>query len=370
MYEPKDIFVTRPSLPPLDDFMPMLKEIWESKMLTNAGPFHRRFTQALCDYLGVNHISLVANATLGLMLSVRSLELQGEVITTPFSFVATAHALLWGGVTPVFVDIDPQTLNIDVSLIERAITPRTTAIMGVHCYGRPCEMDAINSIANRHGLRVIYDAAHAFGVRQEGKSVLLGGDLSVLSFHATKVFNTFEGGAIVSQNAESKIRLDRLIDFGIEDEVTVGSIGLNAKMSEFNAALGLLQLQHVGNYILKRKTVDSRYRDALANVKGIHLIHPDGKQPDNYYAFPILVGTEYHLSRDDLYSKLRKAGIFARKYFFPVLSDFPMYRSLPSAQSKDLPVAHSVAARVLCLPMHPDLNAEDQDRILAVILNR
>jgi len=349
--------------------MPMLAEIWESRILTNGGPFHHRFTEALCRYLGVEHITLVANATLGLMLSVRSLELQGEVITTPFSFVATGHSLLWGGVTPVFVDIDPVSLNIDASLIERAITPQTSAIMGVHCYGRPCEVDTINSIAQKHGLKVIYDAAHTFGVRHGQESLLSQGDLSVISFHATKVFNTFEGGAIVSRSAESKLRLDRLINYGIEDELTVGSLGFNAKMSEFNAALGLLQLQHVDSYISKRQQVDLRYREALADTPGIDFVHPNGKQPENYYAFPILVGPEYSLGRDGLYDKLRKAGIFSRKYFFPVLSDFPMYQSLPSANPKLLPVAHSVASRVLCLPMHPDLSAEDQDRIISVIRN-
>ena len=347
----------------------MMEEIWGSRILTNGGPFHHRFKEAICHYLGVEHITLVANATLGLMLSVRSLELQGEVITTPFSFVATGHSLLWGGVTPVFVDIDPHSLNIDVSLIERAITPRTTAIMGVHCYGRPCDVSTIDSIAQRHGLKVIYDAAHTFGVRHGGESLLLQGDLSVISFHATKVFNTFEGGAIVSRNAASKLRLDRLINYGIEDEVTVGSLGFNAKMSEFNAALGLLQLRHVETYVHKRQAVDLRYRKALVNVSGIDLVHPAGTQPENYYAFPILVGHPYGLDRDGLYDKLRKAGIFSRKYFFPVLSDFPMYQNLPSADPKLLPVAHNIASRVLCLPMYPDLSEEDQDRIISVILN-
>lgn len=361
------VFVARPALPPLEAFIPLLEEIWSSRALTNAGPFHRRFTDALCAHLGVEHVSLVANATLGLMLSARHLGLSGEVITTPFSFVATAHSLLWAGATPVFVDVDAHTLNIDPAQIERAITPRTTAIMGVHCYGRPCDVDAIEAIAHRHGLKVIYDAAHAFGVKHAGESLLLRGDLSVVSFHATKVFNTFEGGAIVCRDAQSKRQIDHMINCGIADEVTVESMGLNAKMSEFNAALGLLQLQYVDSYIEKRRVVDARYRELLSGVTGIECVHAPGTEPENYYAFPILVGPDYGLGRDALCDKLSAEGIFARRYFFPLLPDLPLYRDLPSSRSHLFPVARDAASRVLCLPMYPDLHAEDQKRIAAVI---
>lgn len=345
----------------------MLEQIWANRMLTNGGPFHQRFTETLSRYLGVEHVSLVANATLGLMLVAGLLEPGCEVITTPFSFVATGHALLWARVTPVFVDIDPRTLNIDPNLIERAITPRTKAILGVHCYGQPCDVEAIEAIGRRHGLQVIYDAAHAFAIRKDGASILMHGDASVLSFHATKVFNTFEGGAIISRDAATKEKLDKLINYGIEDEVTINMTGFNAKMSEFNAALGLLQLQYVQGYIEQRRVVDQRYREMLADLDGIRYVHSDGTQPENYYCFPILVGENFRMTRDELFQRLRDAGIFAKRYFYPILPEFPMYRDLPSAGADKLPVATEIASRVLCLPIYPDLSQEEQARIAAVI---
>jgi dTDP-4-amino-4,6-dideoxygalactose transaminase len=356
----KSLFVTRPALPPLEEFLPMIEDIWASRVLTNSGPYHQR-------YLGVEHVSLVANATLGLMLAIRQLNLVGEVITSPFSFIATGSALLWGGLTPVFVDIHKDTLNIDPEQIECAITPRTTAIMGVHCYGRPCDVGAIEAIAKRHDLRVIYDAAHAFGIRHEGKSVLRYGDLSVLSFHATKVFNTFEGGAIISRTAEEKLQIDRLINYGIADELTVESVGFNAKMSEFTAALGLLQLKHIDSYINDRKRVDCRYRKLLRSIPGLEFALLDGAQPENFYSFPVLIGKEYPHSRDELYWKLRASNIFARRYFFPLLSDLPIYEKFSQERMSNLIVAQSVASRILCLPMYPDLSSKEQHRIAAIM---
>jgi len=364
----KPLYVTRPTLPPFEEMVPLLKEVWESRTLTNGGPFHQRFEVELARYLGVPYVTLVTNATIGLMVALRELQICGEVITTPFSFVATGHSVLWHGATPVFADIDPVTLNLDPNAIERLITPKTSAILAVHCYGRPCDVEAIEAIARKHNLKVLYDAAHAFGVKHKGRSVLTYGDLSVLSFHATKVFNTFEGGAIVAPDLETKQSLDRLCNYGIVDEVTVEDTGLNAKMSEFNAALGLLQLRHVDAAIHKRRAIDTRYRELLAGIRGIRcaIEHVDPAS-HNYYSFPILVGAEYALSRDALYTRLREHGIHARRYFYPLISSMPMYRGLPSAAISALPVAHAVASEVLCLPMFPDLLPEEQESIAAVI---
>jgi len=347
--------------------MPMIEKIWASRILTNSGPYHAEFINGLKSYLGIEHISLVTNATVGLMLSVRQLGLTGEVITTPFSFVATGHALLWGGVRPVFVDINPKTLNIDASKIEAAITPRTTGIMAVHCYGRTCDVEAIEDIASRHKLRVIYDAAHAFGVQHKGQSVLKYGNLSVLSFHATKVFNTLEGGAIICPDKETKEQIDRLVNYGIVDEQTIETIGFNAKMSELTAALGIVQLRHIDNYIEQRRLVDARYRELLANATGIRFVHPSGMAPSNYYSFPILVGPEHGRTRDQLYQALRDNDIYARRYFFPLISDLPMYKRLPTEPVRELQHATEVADRILCLPMYADLSAAEQERIAAVI---
>lgn len=364
----KPIYVTQPHLPPLDEFIPYLEKIWENRILSNGGPFHQQLEKALCVYLGVEHIALFTNGTIALVTALQALRVTGDVITTPYSFVATSHSLLWNGIKPVFVDIDQKTLNLDPTEIEAAITPQTTAIMPVHCYGHPCDVEAIQKIADNYNLKVIYDAAHAFGVRDGGGSVLRHGDLSVLSFHATKVFNTFEGGAIVCPDAKTKVRIDRLKNFGFVDEVTVVAPGINGKMSEFNAALGMLQLKSIGQILTRRKEIDVAYREMLKGVKGIRCLDDAGEKVANYSYFPILVEADYPISRDDLYQKLKDHGIHARRYFYPLISDFPMYRGLHSAQRDNLPVASEVAQRVMCLPIYPALNPEDQRRIIDVIL--
>jgi dTDP-4-amino-4,6-dideoxygalactose transaminase/predicted O-linked N-acetylglucosamine transferase (SPINDLY family) len=361
------IYVTQPLLPPLHDFIPYLEQIWANKILTNGGQFHQQLEQALCAYLGVEHISLFTNGTIALMTALQALGIKGEVITTPYSFVATAHSLLWNGIKPVFVDIDPLSFNLDPEKIEAAITPATTAIMPVHCYGHPCDVERIQEIANRHGLKVIYDAAHAFGVRLNGSSVLNRGELSVLSFHATKVFNTFEGGAIICPDAATKRHIDNLKNFGIQDEVTVVAPGINGKMSEFNAAFGLLQLKGIDAALQKRRHVDLRYRAGLAGVAGIEAIAGVKNEFANHAYFPILVQPDYPLSRDGLYQKLRDAGIYARRYFFPLISEFPMYRDMASAASANLPVATRAAQGVICLPIYPDLEPAQTDRIVDLI---
>lgn len=361
------IYVAQPSLAPLEEFIPYLQEIWDRKLLTNGGPFHQQLEQALCNYLGVKHLALFTNGTIALVTALQALRISGEVITTPYSFVATAHSLLWNGIKPVFVDVDPNTLNLDPAKIEAAITPSTTAIMPVHVYGHPCDVDAIEAIAARHKLKVIYDAAHAFGVQCHCGSVLNHGDLSVLSFHATKVFNTFEGGAIVCPDAETKRHIDQLKNFGFVDEVTVVAAGINGKMSEVNAAFGLLQLKHVDAALAARKTVEETYRRELAGVKGIHCLATAGEAVANHAYFPVLVQPEYKLSRDALYERLKENGIFGRRYFYPLITDFPMYRDLPSAQRSNLPVAARAADRVLCLPIYPALLASEQSRIIEVI---
>ena len=365
---PPPIYVTQPDLPPLDEFMPYLQQIWDSKVLTNGGPFHQQLEAALAEYLGVKHISLFTNATIALVTALQSLRISGEVITTPYSFVATAHSLLWNGIKPVFVDIDPDTLNLDPSKIEAAITPQTTAIMPLHCYGRPCDVNAIQSLADNYNLKVIYDAAHAFGVRQQGQSILQHGDLSVLSFHATKVFNTFEGGAIISPDARTKQHIDHLKNFGFVNETTVVATGINGKMSEFNAALGLLQLKHVDKAIARRQAIDAHYRDLLANVPGIRLLAPVKDTESNQSYFPILVEPNYPLSRDALYYQMKEAGIHGRRYFYPLISDFPMYRGLPTAHAAHLPVANATASKVICLPIYPALSDDDVQRVAAMII--
>lgn len=367
----KNIYVTQPYLPPLDQFTPYLQEIWESKILTNCGPFHQKLEHALCEYLGVSHLALVTNGTIGLVTALQALRITGEVITTPYSFVATAHSLLWNGITPVFVDVEPETLNIDPAKIEAAITPLTTAILAVHCYGHPCDVKAIQSIANRYSLRVIYDAAHAFGVSNAEGSVLRYGDLSVLSFHATKVFNTFEGGAIICPDAKTKTHIDHLKNFGFTDEVTVVAPGINGKMSEINAAFGLLQLKHIDAVLTRRAEIDRIYREQFAGVPGLHCLAPAGETPESYNAnysyFPVIIGDEYGMSRDALYQKLKEKNVFSRRYFYPLISDFAMYRSLLSAQRTNLPVAASASDRVLCLPIYPALDSSDQQRVIDLI---
>lgn len=364
----KTIYVAQPSLPPLDEFIPYLQGIWENKTLTNGGPFHQKLEAALCQYLGVDHLSLFTNGTIALVTALQALQIQGEVITTPYSFVATAHSLLWNGIKPVFVDIDPESLNLDPRKIEASITPETTAIMPVHVYGRPCDVRAIQQIADRHGLKVIYDAAHAFGVKQDGESILRAGDLSVLSFHATKVFNTFEGGAIVCPDAATKLHVDQLKNFGFVDEVTVVAPGINGKMSEVNSAFGLLQLKHVDRALDRRHAVAQAYREALNAVDGIRILAPAEHVSANNAYFPILVGPDYPLSRDALYQKLKEHGVHARRYFYPLISSFPMYRDMPSSQPGHLPVATRVANEVICLPIYPALENSDLHRIIDLVL--
>lgn len=363
------IYVTQPTLPELADFIPYLEQIWDNKILTNSGPFHKQLEQELCDYLGVKHISLFTNGTLALVVALQALRITGEVITTPYSFVATSHSLLWNDIKPVFVDIDKDTLNLDPDKIEAAITPKCTAIMPVHCYGHPCAVEQIQKIADNYNLKVIYDAAHAFGVQHKNASILNHGDLSVLSFHATKVFNTFEGGAIVCPDAKTKQRIDHLKNFGFVDEVTVVAPGINGKMSEINAAFGLLQLKGIAAALQKRKTIDSYYRHALANVKGIRCLANSGETLENYAYFPILIQSEYPLSRDQLFEKLRDNNIYARRYFYPLISDFPMYRGLPSAAQSNLPVASKAASEVICLPIYPDLTPEQIDSVIKIIVD-
>lgn len=363
----KPIYVTEPYLPPLEEFIPYLEQIWESKRLTNNGPFHKQLEDALCEYLGVEHLALFANGTIALVTALQTLRISGEVITTPYSFVATAHSLVWNNIKPVFVDIDPQTCNLDPDKIEAAITPQTTAILPVHCYGNPCAVERIQQIADTYGLKVIYDAAHAFGVRYKGESLLRHGDLSVLSFHATKVFNTFEGGAIVCPDAKTKQRVDYLKNFGFADEVTVTATGINGKMNEFQAALGLLQLKHVDKAIERRKEIDRRYRDTLADVSGIACMAEPGGTNMNYSYFPVLVEDDYPLSRDELYSMLRQHGIYARRYFYPLISNMPMYRGLSSSNPDGLTSATKIADRILCLPIYPDLAESDQMAISKLI---
>jgi dTDP-4-amino-4,6-dideoxygalactose transaminase len=363
----KPIFVTQPSLPPLEEFVSYLEKIWDNKILTNGGPYHQQLELALCEHLGVKHLSLFSNGTLALVTALQALRITGEVITTPYSFVATAHSLLWNGIKPVFVDVNPYTLNLDPSKVEVAITPHTTAIMPVHCYGHPCDVDAIQKIADNYNLRVIYDAAHAFGVQDTGGSILRHGDLSVLSFHATKVFNTFEGGAIICPDEKTKRRIDHLKNFGFVDETTVIAPGINGKMSEINAAFGMLQLRHLDEAISRRKAIDVHYREALANVPGIHCLNDSGEVVPNYSYFPVLVGPEFRMSRDELYQLLKDNGIFSRRYFYPLISEFPMYRGMPSAHRENVPAATQAAQQVLCLPIYPALSEADQARVIDVI---
>ena len=363
----KSIYVTEPSMPPLEDFIPYLQKIWESKILTNGGPFHQQLEAALCRYLGVSHISLFANATIALVTALQTLRITGEVITTPYSFVATAHSLLWNGIKPVFVDISPDTLNIDPERIESAITPQTTAILPVHCYGHPCDVVSIQKIADIYNLKVIYDAAHAFGVHTELGNILNHGDLSVLSFHATKVFNTFEGGAIICQDAKIKQRIDNLKNFGIVSQVQVVAPGINGKMSEINAAFGMLQLNGIDSALSRRRMLDAAYREELDGVTGIRCLKDSGETVANYSYFPILVGPEYPLKRDELFDKFTENGIHTRRYFYPLITEFPMYRSLASAAHSNLPVAIKAANEVLCLPIYPDLPLDTLKTIVGII---
>jgi dTDP-4-amino-4,6-dideoxygalactose transaminase len=363
------ITVTCPLLPDLHEFETRLRTIWNSKWITNNGSFHRELEEALCSYLKVPYISLFTNGTLPLLTALQALRITGEVITTPYSFVATTHSIWWNGCTPVFVDIDPATGNLDPEKIESAITPRTTAIMPVHVYGRPCDTKAIKEIADKYGLRVIYDAAHAFGVEVDGESILKAGDLSTLSFHATKVFNTIEGGALVMRDAEMKKRIDYLKNFGFADEVTVVGPGINSKMDEVRAAYGLLNLKQVDAAIATRKKVAETYREALKDIDGITFFPDIPGVRHNYSYFPIFVDEkQYGMSRDELFFKMKEQGVLGRRYFYPLISSFSTYRNLPSASPANLPVANKMADSVICLPMHHQLSDENIQRVLDIII--
>lgn len=366
----KTIPVTQPFLPPLEEFNEYLKDIWDRKWLTNNGHYHKELEQALCDYLDVKYISLFSNGTLALITALQALHIRGEVITTPYSFVATTHALWWNNIKPVFVDIEPDFLNIDPAKIESAITAETTAILPVHVYGNPCNIHAIQKIADTHGLKVIYDAAHAFGTKIGNDSILNVGDLSILSFHATKVFTTIEGGAIVCHDAKMKDRIDKLKNFGFAGETTVVAPGINAKMNEVQAAFGLLQLKYIDGAISRRKQINDAYRAGLVNVKGVSFLKECEGVTTPYSYFPIFIDTaEYGSSRDDVYNTLKENGILTRRYFYPLISEFPTYNGLRSATRTNLPVAFDAAERVLCLPVYPDLALPDVERICDFIRN-
>ena len=367
----KDIItVTSPLLPNLDEFTDSLKEIWESKWITNNGQFHQKLEAALAEYLKVPYVSLFTNGTLPLLTALQALRITGEVITTPYSFVATTHALWWNGIKPVFVDIDPSTGNIDPQKIEAAITPRTTAILPVHVYGKPCDTEAVQAIADKYGLKVIYDAAHAFGVEVNGESLLNAGDMSTLSFHATKVFNTIEGGAMVMHDEKTKQRIDYLKNFGFANEIEVVGPGINSKMDEIRSAYGLLNLKQVDAAIAARQKVAVAYREALRNVDGISFWDDMPGVRHNYSYFPIFVDAEkYGMTRDELYMKMKDQGVWGRRYFYPLISEFSTYRGLESSRPENLPNAHMMADTVICLPMHHALNEEDVERIVDCIKN-
>lgn len=360
----KAIYVTQPVLPELKEFIPYLEQIWENKILTNGGPLHQQLEQELCDYLGVDYISLFNNGTIALITALQALNLEeGEVITTPYTFVATAHSIVWNKLTPIFVDVDQLTSNLDTQQVEDAITEKTVAILPVHCYGIPCDVDGLQALATKHKLKLVYDAAHAFGVEYNGQSLLNYGDLSTISFHATKVFNTFEGGAIVCHSLEMKQRIDQLKNFGIADEMTVNDISLNGKLSEIHAALGLLQLKTINQTLQNREKVDDYYRELLANIDGIRCIDRQKVEKDNYAYFPIVISKPYPLNRDKLFEKLKQNDIFARKYFYPLMTELSVYKNNKS----DTPNAKLLSEQVLCLPMYPTLTVDDIQKVVQII---
>ena len=367
--EEKLITVTSPLMPSLEDLNVYLKDIWQRKWVTNNGHFHKELEKALCEYLGVPFISLFTNGTLPLITALQALRVTGEVITTPFSFVATTHSLWWNGIKPVFVDIDPETCNLDPDKIEAAITPHTTAIMPVHVYGRPCDTERIQAVADKYGLKVIYDAAHAFGVKVNGESVLNAGDMSTLSFHATKVYSTIEGGALVMKDEQTKRRIDYLKNFGFAGETTVVAPGINSKMDEVRAAYGLLNLKQVDRAIAGRQHVAEMYRSALRGVPGIRIMEDVPGVRHNYAYFPVFVDAEqYGMSRDELYFKMKEHNVLGRRYFYPLISTFSTYRGLESARPDNLPVATRIAEQVICLPMYYGLTDEDVERIINLIV--
>jgi dTDP-4-amino-4,6-dideoxygalactose transaminase len=362
------IYVTQPALPPLDEFVEYLRQIWDNKILTNNGAFHKQLEKELAEYLGVKYISLFSNGTLALMIALQTLRITGEVITTPFSFVATTHSLWWNNIKPVFADIESDYFNLDPEKVEAAITPQTTAIMPVHVYGNPCKLERFQQIADTYGLKLIYDAAHAFSVKVKGESILNFGDLSVLSFHATKVFNTIEGGAIICHDEKTKHRIDFLKNFGFADETTVIAPGINAKMNEVQAAYGILQLKYIDENIAKRKAIAEAYRIQLADVPGIRFLKDMEEVNHAYSYFSILVDASiYGKTRDELYDELKQHNIFGRRYFYPLISQFPTYRGLPSAKPSNLPVAEKVAEQVICLPIYPDLAINAVVKICKII---
>ena len=370
MMEKKVITVTSPLLPSLEDLMPYLQDIWERKWLTNNGHYHQELEKALCEYLKVPYISLFTNGTLPLMCALQALRITGEVITTPYSFVATTHSLWWNGIKPVFVDIDPETCNMDPDKIEAAITPKTTAIMPVHVYGKPCDVDRIQEIADKYGLKIIYDAAHAFGVEVNGKSILNAGDMSTLSFHATKVYNTVEGGALICHDEQTKKRIDYLKNFGFAGETTVIAPGINGKMDEVRSAIGLLNLKQVNAAIEARHQVANRYREALRGVKGIRVMEDMPGVRHNYSYFPMFIDAEeYGMTRDELYFKMKENNVLGRRYFYPLISEFSTYRGLESARPENLPVAKRIAESVICLPMYYGLTEEDVNRVIEQIVS-
>jgi dTDP-4-amino-4,6-dideoxygalactose transaminase len=367
MNKEKPIFVTQPALPPLDEFIPYLKKIWDNKILTNNGPLHKEFEKKVCQYLKTDYISLFCNGTIALITAIQALNLSGEVITTPFSFVATTHSLWWNNIKPVFVDIEPDFFNIDADKIEAAITPKTTGILPVHVYGNPCDVVKIDKIAKKYNLKVLYDTAHTFGNKINNKSILDYGDLSILSFHTTKVYNTFEGGAIVSHTEEMKDRIDKLKNFGFAGETSVIMPGINGKMNEFQAAMGLLQLKYIDKYIKKRKMIVQRYKEVLKNINGITIIAEPKDSELSYTYFPVLIDKEkYGISRDDLYNKYKKHNINTRRYFYPLISHFEPYNKLKSAKKENLPVAEKTASEIICLPLYPDLSEADIEKIITI----
>jgi len=364
------ITVTSPLLPNLDEFNEMLKDIWSRKWLTNNGHYHQELEKALAEYLKVPYVALFTNGTLPLLCALQALRITGEVITTPYSFVATTHSLWWNNIKPVFVDIDPETCNIDPDKIEAAITPQTTAIMPVHVYGKPCDVERIQAIADKYGLKVIYDAAHAFGVEVCGKSILEAGDMSTLSFHATKVYNTIEGGALICQDEKTKQRIDYLKNFGFADEITVIGPGINGKMDEIRSAYGLLNLKQVDNAIAARQQVAKTYREALRNVEGISFMDDIPGVRHNYSYFPIFIDKEkYGMTRDELYFKMKEQGIWGRRYFYPLISEFSTYRGLESSRPEKLPNAHKMADTVICLPMHHILTKCEMSKVIESIID-
>lgn len=363
----KLITVTSPLLPDLQEFIPLLEDIWERKWLTNKGFYHKKLEAAMAEYLGVPYVSLFTNGTLPLITALQALGLNaGEVITTPYSFVATTHALWWNGLTPVFADVDPVTGNLDPAKVEEAVTERTVAIMPVHVYGTPCDTAALQAIADRHGLKIIYDAAHAFGVRVNGESILQAGDMSTLSFHATKVYNTVEGGALVCHSAEMKKKIDQLKNFGFTGEIEVVAQGINSKMDEIRSAYGLLNLQRVDAAIAARKATAATYRAALQGVPGIRCMEDIPGVSHNYSYFPVFIDSAaYGRTRDELFFAMKEQNVLARRYFYPVIPDFAAYRTTLSAKAADIPVARALAESVLCLPMYHNLTAEDVERVIA-----